>query len=172
MKSVVSFMTLLFSILYGTLFLVPETLNAAGDGLECQEQVAKAVVHSAAVGLGGVLKNIENEKDRINTIRDFIEHIRFYPDLSGYFYVYDFDCVNIAHATQKDLPGKNLKDHRDAKGKYVIRELAAAAKKGGGFVEYYWVRPGFKGEHLKIGYVEPVPDTPYFIGTGVYIPGQ
>jgi hypothetical protein len=41
--------------------------------------------------------------------------IRFYPDNSGYFYVYDFSCKNIAHATQKDLQGKNLYDYKDAR---------------------------------------------------------
>ena len=172
MKPGILFVTVLSCVLCGTLFSNPGVLSAAGGALECQKQIASAVVHSTAVGLGGILKNVENETDRISIIRDFIDQIRFYPDQSGYFYVYDFDCVNIAHATQKDLPGKNLRDYKDVKGKYVIRELAAAAEKGGGFVEYYWVRPGFKGEHLKIGYVEPIPDTPYFIGTGVYLEGQ
>ena len=102
-------------------------------------------------------------------IRAFIAPIRFYPDKSGYFYVYDFNCINIAHATQKNLPGKNLKNHQDTRKNFVIRELCAAAKKGGGFVEYYWVKPGEKGEHRKLGYVEAIPNTPYFIGTGVYL---
>jgi len=47
--------------------------------------------------------------------------------------------------------------------------LQKQPKKGGGFVEYYWVKPGIKGEHKKIGYVEPIPNTEYFIGTGVYL---
>jgi signal transduction histidine kinase len=48
--------------------------------------------------------------------------------------------------------------------------LSAAAKNGGGFVEYYWVNPSAttKDEQKKIGYVEPIPETNYFIGTGVY----
>ena len=111
---------------------------------------------------------MEMKKDRIELIRAFITPIRFYPDKSGYFYVYDTDCVNIAHAVQKDLQGKNLYDYQDIKGKFVIRELAAKAKEGGGFVEYHWVRPNSEGEHKKIGYVELIPGTDYFIGDGVY----
>jgi signal transduction histidine kinase len=42
--------------------------------------------------------------------------------------------------------------------------------KGGGYVEFYWVKPGFKTEFKKLGYVEPIPGTNYFIGTGVYLP--
>lgn len=138
--------------------------------IECYKDVAKAVVHITASGLGEILKDVKPEEKRIALIRAFIGPIRFYPDKSGYFYAYDFNCVNIAHATQKDLPGKNLYDHKDVKGKYVIRELSAAAKNGGGFVDFYWVKPGSKGEQKKLGYVEPVPGTNYFIGTGVYLP--
>jgi signal transduction histidine kinase len=135
------------------------------------KEAAKATVHTAAVGLGAILKNVKTDKERIDIIRTFTTPIRFYPDKSGYFYAYDFDCVNIAHATQKDLEGKNLYDHKDTKGKYVIRELSAAAKKGGGFVEFYWAKPGEKsGEFRKLGYVEPIPGTKFFIGTGVYLP--
>jgi len=51
----------------------------------------------------------------------------------------------------------------------VIRELAAKAQSGGGYVEYYWIKPGETGEKKKLGYVEPIPHTTYFIGTGVYL---
>ncbi|HUU40637.1 MAG TPA: cache domain-containing protein [Desulfatiglandales bacterium] len=117
------------------------------------------------------MKNIKDENGRINLIRSFIGPIRFYPDKSGYFYVYNYDCVNTAHATQDELVGKNLQEYKDCKGKFVIRELAEAARQGGGFVDYFWVKPGLKGEHKKIGYVEPIPNTEYFIGTGVYVEG-
>ncbi|MFA7711690.1 MAG: cache domain-containing protein, partial [Candidatus Neomarinimicrobiota bacterium] len=49
------------------------------------------------------------------------------------------------------------------------RELSAAAATGGGFVEFYWVKPGATGEKRKLGYVEPIKNTDYFIGTGVYM---
>lgn len=141
------------------------------DGyIGCYKNIAKTIVHSTALGLGEVLKDVNIEKERIALIRKFISPIRFYADNTGYFYAYDFNCVNIAHATQKDLQGKNLYDHKDAKGKYVIRELSAAAKSGGGFVDFYWVKPGSKGEQKKLGYVERIPGTDYFIGTGVYLP--
>jgi signal transduction histidine kinase len=138
--------------------------------IESHKQTAQAVVHSAALGLGGILSNYHNETDRINLIRNFIDPVRFYSDQSGYFYVYDFNCVNIAHATQEDLQGQNLYNYQDSRGNYVIRLLAAAAENGGDFVEYYWVNPASSSmrEQRKIGYVELIPGTDYFIGTGVY----
>jgi len=138
-------------------------------GMECSKDIAKNVVHATALGLGEILKDVKEEDKRVALIQNFISPIRFYQDKSGYFYVYNYACVNIAHATQKDLQGKNLNDHKDVKGKFVIRELSAAAKKGGGFIEFYWVKPGAKGEQKKMGYVEPIPGTDYFIGTGVYL---
>jgi signal transduction histidine kinase len=138
--------------------------------IECNKDIAKTVVHATALGLGEILKDVKTDKERIALIRSFISPIRFYSDKSGYFYVYNFSCVNIAHATQKDLQDKNLYDHKDVKGKYVIRELSTAAKNGGGFVDFYWLKPGSQGEQKKMGYVEPIPGTDYFIGTGVYLP--
>jgi hypothetical protein len=144
--------------------------GSSPSNLESERQTAVAVVHSSAVGLGTVLKNYQSETDRITFLRAYIDPIRFYTDQTGYFYIYDFDCVNIAHATQKDLQGQNLYNYQDSKGNFVIRELAAAAKNGGGFVEYYWVNPSSTsaGEQRKVGYVEPILGTNYFIGTGVY----
>ncbi len=137
--------------------------------LQCRERIAVIMVHSVAAGLGEIIKSISTEKERIELIRMFIAPIRFYADKSGYFYVYDLNCVNLAHATQPELQGKNLYDYQDIKGNYVIRKLAKRAQEGGGFVEYYWQNPQTKKEQKKIGYVEIIPGTNYFIGTGVYL---
>jgi len=133
------------------------------------EEIAKIAVHNTAVGLSSVLLNMNNVLDQITLMQEFITSIRFYPNETGYFYIYNYDCVNVAHATQKDLQGKNLTNFQDEKGKFVIQELSAAAKNGGGYVEYYWVKPGETAEFRKLGYVEPIPGTDFFIGTGVYL---
>jgi len=162
------------SLLAASSFMVAGSVSPAyaedDASLQCAKEEAKTVVHATAFGLAELLKGVKGTKEGIELIRSFISPIRFYGDNSGYFYVYDYDCVNIAHTVQKDLQGRNLKDHKDSKGKFVIRELSAAAKQGGGFVEYYWPKAGAKGESRKIGYVEPIPGTAYFIGTGVYVP--
>ena len=135
---------------------------------ESNNRIAKATVHVAAVGLGEMLKGVTDENQRVELVRNFIDPIRFFDDQSGYFYVYYYNCVNLAHAIDKTLPGKDLTDYQDMKGKFVIRELSAEAKKGGGFVTFYWPHPQTKEEQKKIGYVEPIPGTDYFIGAGYY----
>lgn len=139
------------------------------DSLEWNKKIAQNVVHSQAVMISEFIKDISDTTNRILFIRHSIDSVRFYDDKSGYFYVYNYDCINIAHATQKDLQGQNLYDYQDTKGKYVIRELSAAAKNGGGFVEFYWLKPGETGEKRKMGYVESIPNSNYFIGSGVYL---
>jgi signal transduction histidine kinase len=137
--------------------------------LEWNKKIAVAYVHSFAVSIGEAVIEMTDDSTKINYIRRAIDPISFYPDNSGYFYVYDFDCVNIAHARQKDLQGQNLYNYIDSRGKFVIRDLSSMAQLGGGYVEFYWIKPGDTGEKKKLGYVESIPNTNFFIGTGVYL---
>jgi len=137
--------------------------------LDTYKQIMVAVVHASAVGLGEVLKNYKTRAEQTELIRSYANKIRFFPDQTGYFFVYDYDCLNIALPNPIEWQGKNLYDLKDSDGKYQIRELSAAAKKGGGFVEYRWLKPGSTEHRKKISYAEPIPGTQYFIGTGAYI---
>lgn len=145
---------------------------AAADNtqMDFYKEIAKTMVHGTAAGLGEALKSMKTEKECIDLIRAFVSPIRFYPDNSGYFYVYDLDCTNIAHAARKELHGKSLLNYKDEKGNFACRVMRDAAKKGGGFAEFYFSRPGTAGEFKKLGYSEPIPGTNYFIGSGVYLP--
>ncbi len=135
---------------------------------ESNNRIAEAAVHIAAVGLGEILKDVKDENQRLDIIRKFIDPIRFFNDQSGYFFVYNYDCVNLAHAIDKTIVGKDLTDYKDMKGNLAIQELSARAKSGGGFVTFWWPHPQSKIEMKKLGYVEPIPGTQYFIGTGYY----
>jgi len=166
-----SFLYLIVILYSAGVFIAGTAKISLADNIEplCAKDIGVVSVKIAATGLGSILNKLKVEHECIPLIRDFIDSVRFYADKSGYFYVYNYQCLNIAHATQKDLLGKNLYDYKDSRGKFVIRELSATAQKGGGFVEYYWVKPGEKGEQKKLGYVEPIPGTDYFIGTGIYL---
>ena len=142
---------------------VPET------NMDTCKQIMVAAVHASAVGLGELLKKCCGEAERTDLIRTYANKIRFFPDQTGYFFVYNYDCLNIALPNPLDWQGKNLYNLQDPHGKYQIRELSAAAKKGGGFVEYYWLKPGSTEHYKKLSYAEPISGTDYFIGTGAYI---
>jgi signal transduction histidine kinase len=145
--------------------------EATKKKLDYEKRIAIAVVHASAIGIGAVLKNYPIEVDRITFMRTYAEPIRFYNDESGYFFILTYDGMTIVHANQRDLEGQNLYKYQDSKGNYVVRKMSEVAKRGGGVVEYYWVKPGSGSveEKSKIGYVEPIPGTNYFIGAGVYV---
>jgi signal transduction histidine kinase len=149
--------------------MAKSTQGTGAEEINTYKQIATAVVHASAVGLGELLKKYRSEAERADLIRTYIDKIRFFPDQTGYFFVYTLDGVNIALPNPNAWQGKNLYDHQDSKGKFVLREVAAEVKKGGGFVEYYWPKPGAEGEQKKISYAESIPGTNYFIGAGFYI---
>jgi len=87
----------------------------------------------------------------------------------GYFYVYANDGLNLVHPRQPDLVGTNLWDMRDGDGTYVIRELIARAKEGGGFQRYRWPKPSTGKTERKLGYSIELPRWGWMLGTGIYL---
>ena len=134
------------------------------DAFNARIESMVTAVHCVASGLGA----LSSPPGLVDSIRRFIAPVRFFRDGSGYFFVYDTDGVVIAHAVDPDLVGKNLFSIRDKTGKYFVREKIAAARAGGGFVDYYWPEPKTKEVKKKRVYVEMIPGTNYLIGSGVY----
>ena len=87
----------------------------------------------------------------------------------GYFFVYDYDGVNVAHARKPELEGKNLFHLKDENGNYMIQELISEAKKGGGFTRYLWDKPSGGTSVEKLGYSIGLDKWNWMVGTGIYI---
>jgi two-component system, NarL family, sensor kinase len=87
----------------------------------------------------------------------------------GYFYVYAQDGLNLVHPRQPDLIGTNLWNKQDGDGIYVIRELIARAKEGGGFQRYLWPKPSTGKVERKLGYSVELPRWGWMLGTGIYL---
>jgi len=139
---------------------------------EAMMMTAESATASMAQGIGGVFATYyADSNDRVNFCRQMIDHIRFFDDQSGYFFIYDFNCVNVAHGTQKDLQGQNLYNYQDLRGNYVIRELVRVAEgpTGEGYYEYWWNNPVTGTEEPKLAYVMKIPGIDYFIGSGIYL---
>ena len=131
-----------------------------------QKEKIQVATRSMAEALGELLRG-ESEERAVEIIRKAIDGIRFEDDQSGYFFVYK-GTVNVALPAKKDAQGKDLGDLKDSGGRYFVREIAAKAQEGGGFVEYVFPKPG-KGDQPKLSYATKIPGTPYWIGTGVYL---
>lgn len=135
-------------------------------------RIAESATQCMASGIAGVLaRQAADSTDGVALCRDLIDHVRFFDDQSGYFFIYDFSCRNVAHAIQKNLQGQNLYDYQDSRGLYVIRELLAITQsgQGSGHLEYYWNNPVTGNEERKLAFVKKVPGVNYFIGSGIYI---
>jgi len=124
-------------------------------------------VECAASILSKGLSGVSGEKERVEYLRAAIKDAFFENDRSGYFFVYANE-VNVAHPVNPALQGKDLSGLKGPDGVYSVRELARAARGGGGFVTFTWAKPG-KGDVRKIGYAAMIPGTKYWIGTGVYV---
>lgn len=137
------------------------------------EEAAMAIVEnstkSMAQGISGGFELMADSLDKVQFCREFIDHIRFFDNHSGYFFIYDYSCVNVAHGTQKDLQGQDLYDYQDSHGNYVIRGLLEVVQSdGSGYYEYYWNNPVTGNEESKTAFVYKIPGIDYFIGSGVY----
>lgn len=87
----------------------------------------------------------------------------------GYFFVYDMSGKVLMHSRQPELVGRNLMNLRDPKGRAPIQDLIAAAKAGGGFVDYLWSKPSSGQMVPKLGYVVGLPQWQWMLGTGLYL---
>lgn len=110
----------------------------------------------------------EVEEKYKNEALSILKTFRF-SGVNGYFYVYTYDGINIAHPIQPNLEGTNLWGMKDRNGVMVIQELISAAKNGGGFVDFVWNKPGVGKEVDKIGYAAGFESWKWMIGTGLYI---
>ncbi len=135
--------------------------------LAAQKDKLQVATHTIAIAAGHAIENVTGENEKIEIIRKLIDDIRFETDSSGYYFVYE-ETTNVALPPKKELQGKDLQDMKDKNDVYLVRDLHAAAKKGGGFVIYIWPKPG-AGDVGKLGYAEMIPGTEMWIGTGVYL---
>ena len=85
----------------------------------------------------------------------------------NYVFIYSFDGTMLAHPNP-DLVGKNNLDVKDVNGRYVAREIIAAARSGSGTVSYDAAKIGEKDLTPKVSYIMGVPEWSWSIGSGVW----
>jgi len=87
-----------------------------------------------------------------------------------YFWINDLGPRMIMHPAKPELNGQDLTEMKDPDGKHLFVEFAnVVKKKGSGFVEYQWPKPGKDAPQPKLSYVTGFEPWGWVIGTGVYI---
>ena len=87
----------------------------------------------------------------------------------GYFWADTSDGTNVVFLG-KEIEGKNRLDLKDAKGKYLIREIIQkGSQPEGGFTDYQFPRPGGSEAFPKRSYSLYFKPFDWVIGTGNYV---
>jgi cytochrome c len=87
-----------------------------------------------------------------------------------YVFLMDLDGKMLAHPISPALTERdNLLEVKDTDGKPLFVEFVeVAGKKGSGWVDYMWPKPGEETPSMKSSYIYRVEGTPYFVGAGIY----
>jgi methyl-accepting chemotaxis protein len=88
---------------------------------------------------------------------------------SGYFFGYDGEGTRIFLGNTDKGLGNNYWDLKDAEGTFLIQELIKTGRSGGGFVTYYFPKPGEEVASPKLSYAIFFERWNLMVGTGFYM---
>ncbi|HEX5625682.1 MAG TPA: cache domain-containing protein, partial [Saprospiraceae bacterium] len=111
----------------------------------------------------------ERGQEAFPTLRDKTGPYLF---MDTYVFVDNPEGVELVNPAQPSIEGVNIKDFKDARGKYLGRQyIDAAMKQGSAWVEYYWYKPGDNIPVKKYTFVRRVEhgNETYIVGAGLYM---
>ena len=107
------------------------------------------------------------EAEAKEAARNALRGLRFAA--SDYYFGFDTNGVYYLHGGNQALEGQAKLDLKDTNGKFLIKELIAAAQAGGGYVDYWFPRAGQQVSEPKLSYAALFAPWNWVIGTGIYI---
>ncbi|SHG77674.1 two-component system, NarL family, sensor kinase [Cognatiyoonia sediminum] len=87
----------------------------------------------------------------------------------GYFFVFDYDGMNLVAPRQTDLINKNWSGLEDGNGIPITDELIRIARTGGGYHSFEWPKPSTGELGQMVVYVNGLQDWRWVVGTGIFI---
>ncbi len=144
------------------------TINAAASS---SDQMIKSEVESIVSQLGILHKRFADGKiskqQEMDLAKTLVRDTR-YDNGDGYFWADQSNGICAVHMNSQ-YEGKQRYSEKDLKGNYYIQMLiAAGAKSGGGFSNFYFTKPGAQGVYEKRTYTEKFAPYDWNISTGVY----
>ena len=128
--------------------------------VECMVGVLEAEYEKYEDGLVTEEEAMENAKSIVRTTR--------YNGGFGYFWADMADGTNAVHI-KPEVEGTNRYDSKDEKGNYFVRDtIAAGDKPEGGFIDFYFAKPGESEAKAKRGFIKKFEPYGWYIGTGNY----
>jgi methyl-accepting chemotaxis protein len=133
------------------------------NAVKSEVQTAASIVKNFALAVEkGQLSEAEAQQRAKAVLRD----IRY--GNNDFFFVFLPDGNTIVLGPRPDLENKIRIDAEDAKGVYYVRDLIAAAQRGGGYVNYEFPRAGSMEPAPKLSYATLVQPWNWVVVTGVY----
>jgi methyl-accepting chemotaxis protein len=129
-------------------------------------EAAGSIIRGFAQKAGQGHMSIAEARERA---ADALRAARF--DNGNYYYIYDFDGLNVMHPIRRDFEGKSLLHLKDSAGFEIIKDFIDIAKNrdGRGFTEFLWKKPGDTEETRKIAYSIAVPELGVIVGSGLHV---
>ncbi|MBN2964493.1 cache domain-containing protein [Sulfurospirillum sp. T05] len=148
-----------------------ESALLEAEYIETQKQLLKEEndkIHAYIAYHRGLLQEEDSAKVKAQII-GWMESVRYGVD--GYIWVHDTTHHLVAHPFRQESIGIDDTNNTDATGALIFRSFIDTAQTfpEGGFVEYYWARPGVETPAKKIGFLKLEPQYGWVIGTGVYV---
>ena len=141
------------------------------------EQVIKEELKERVSNADSIINGIYQEnKDKLSEqdikaiIIETLRDIRFNGG-RGYYFIDSLEGDVVLYPTIPESEGKNLLFLQDGHGSYALQqEIDLINRKGAGYIEGYWEKPGQAGENFKkITYVQGFEPYNWYFGTGEYV---
>ncbi|GAA5218281.1 methyl-accepting chemotaxis protein [Corallincola platygyrae] len=142
--------------------------DARNTILESEKQKLRDIVESTKAMAAPILEDSSLDKSqKAERVEALLKHAKFGKD--GYLFGYDYQGVRLFLGLSEKGKGDNFIGLKDSDGVALIKDLIAAAKRGGGYVFYSFPKPGESVPKLKVSYAEGIPELNWMIGVGTYI---
>ena len=141
------------------------------DAIEKEKNEIKNTINIAYKIIEDVYYEFKHLSDEeiLEKIKNRLKPLRFYENLSGYYFVFKEDGTNIFHPYIKSLEGKNFKKLDNHDGKETIKGfLKALENKNEGFATWNWYKPNGFEQQKKIGYLKKFEPLKIFVGSAKY----
>ncbi|TCS43669.1 methyl-accepting chemotaxis protein [Reinekea marinisedimentorum] len=160
-----------------SLFIQSYALNKFDDSVSSLTE--KNLLEANKVRLKSIMESVESllepytakpgkegMEDALNMLKGFA-----FDGGSGYLFGYDGKGNRLLLGTSDTGIGTNYWNLKDTKGNFLVQDLMREGKAGGGYVTYWFPKPGSNVSEPKYGYAIYVPQWDLMLGTGFYIDG-
>ncbi len=138
------------------------------------DQRKEQLKYQIDIAISLILQNRKIAKNNGKTIEQAdketlskIEKIQY--GTQGYFYVFEKGIVRY-NGLMPHIIGRDLIDIRDANGDFLIRrQVKEISEKGESSFRYAWLQRDSQTPVYKVSYNRAIPDTDFWIGTGLYV---